>query len=83
MIVRYGRSVPKGFLTVYSVDTEQEAEELLSRTCEKVTYGPDYQIGYLAQELEHTQSLDNLWSFGRRLHKEYQKMKEEKDAPNQ
>lgn len=60
---------------MYSVDTEEEAEELISRCCELVTYGPTYEIGYLAQELEKDQTLENLYAFGERLNSEYQKMK--------
>lgn len=77
MIVTYGRRCPKGFLPVTSVDTEGEAEELLSRCCELVTYGPDRKIGYLARELEKEQTLKNLYAFGERLEAEYRRMKGE------
>lgn len=60
---------------MFSVDTEQEAEELLSRCCELVTYGPNKDFGWLAQELEKEQTLDNLYAFGERLKKEYERMK--------
>lgn len=60
-----------------SVSTEAEAEELLSRCCERVTTGLELKLGYLAPELEHEQTLDNLYAFGARLEREYQRMKAE------
>lgn len=48
----------------------------MSRCCELVTYGAKREVGYLAQELEKEQTLENLASFGKRLDAEYRKMKE-------
>ncbi len=38
--MRYGRTCEKGFLPVYSVDTEEEARMLLMLTCSTVKEGP-------------------------------------------
>lgn len=62
MIVRYGRSVEKGFLPVYSVDTEEEAEMLLRTACDTNVAGE-----FVARELTEEQTLDNLYAFGDRL----------------
>lgn len=64
---------------MYSVNTEEDARELLSRCCEPVTYGPERTPGYLAQELEQKQTLSNLYAFGRRLDAEYRKMLAERE----
>ena len=80
MIVTYGRKCPKGFLPAASVETEAEAEELLSRTCELVTTGKERRPAYIARELEQEQTLLNLYTFGARLEAEYQKMLAEEDG---
>lgn len=64
MIVRYGRTVPKGFLPVHSVWTEEQAEALLSLACPKTHRGE-----YVAEELAEEQTLPNLFAFGERLAK--------------
>lgn len=66
---------PKGLLPVYSVDTELEAQQLIARCCEMVWVSSEKRLGYVAQELEHEQTLENLYSFGCRLAAEYKKMK--------
>lgn len=76
----FGRKPPRGHLIAASVDTEQEAKQLISRCCEPVTYGPQRKPGFLAQELEREQTLDNLYAFGARLEAEYQKMLAEKEG---
>ncbi len=64
--MRYGRTCEKGFLPVYSVDTEEEARILLMLTCSTVKEGP--QAGeFVARELAHEQTLDKLFAFGERL----------------
>ncbi len=73
--MKHGTVVPKGFLPVFSVDTPGEAEKLLARCCELVTYGPDRKLGWLAPELEQKQTLENLYAFGHRLDKVYREMK--------
>lgn len=67
-----------------SVETEEDAERLLARTCERVTTGPDRKMAWLAPELEWEQSIENLYAFGARLEAEYLKMLEEarEAAPN-
>jgi hypothetical protein len=62
LIVRYGRSVEKGFLPVYSVDTEEEAEMLLRTACDTNVAGE-----FVARELAEQQTLENLYAFGDRL----------------
>jgi hypothetical protein len=76
--VTYGPKCPEGSLPVGSVETEADAEELLSRCCEIVTHGPKREFGYLAQELEKEQTLENLYAFGAKLEREYQKMLKER-----
>lgn len=62
MIVTYGRRCPPGFLPVYSVDTEEEAERLL------VHLPSNWRGEKVADELAHEQTLENLAAFGDRLH---------------
>lgn len=47
-----------------------------------VTYGENKTVGYLAPELEHNQTLDNLYKFGARLEAEYQKMLRQRESAN-
>lgn len=60
--MRYGRSVPKGWLPVFSVADEQEAQELLRFAC-----GTNVNGEFVARELAHEQTIDNLFAFGDRL----------------
>jgi hypothetical protein len=62
------------------VDTNEEAQELLTRTCERVfvARGEYRGLQFLAPELEKEQTLGNLNAFGDRLAAEYAKMKEAK-----
>jgi hypothetical protein len=57
-----------------SVDTEEEAEQLLARTCQRVWIADEGRLGWLAPELEREQTLPNLYAFGARLEAEYQRM---------
>ena len=66
VVVRYGRSVEDGFLPVMSVDTEEEAQRLLTLGCQT-----NYDNEYIARELVDEQTLDNLKAFGERLHNLY------------
>lgn len=59
-----GRRCPNGFLPVFSVADEQEAEELLTLACETNVHGE-----YMARELMYGQALENLYAFGDRLRK--------------
>lgn len=68
--MRYGRTVEKGFLPVYSVDSEEDAERLLTFACETNVYGE-----YLAKELAYEQTLDGLEKFGARLESLHEMMK--------
>lgn len=61
-MVRFGRTVEPGFLPVYSVDTEEEAHQLLVLACETNLDGE-----FIARELATEQNLDNLYAFGDRL----------------
>lgn len=76
MVVRFGRSVPfaegLGFLPIFSVDTEQEAIDLLTEVCPRNVEGE-----FVARELvEEEQTLENLYAFGDRLRDRYARMKE-------
>jgi len=62
VVVRFGSKCPPGFLPVYSVDTKEEAQQLLVAACERNVDGE-----FVARELAHEQTLDNLYSFGARL----------------
>ncbi len=79
----YGRRCPKGSLPIFSVETEEEAEALISRCCEQVWIGPEHtELAWLAQELETEQTLENLYAFGKRLAAEYARMKGASHVPN-
>ncbi len=67
--MRYGRTCEKGFLPVYSVDTEEEAHDLLVLACETNLAGE-----FIAKELVMEQTLDNLTAFGERLAEVHQIM---------
>ena len=60
----------EGFLPVYSVDTEEEAEQLLVMACPRNAAGE-----FVARELAQEQTLENLWSFGDKLEKYHGAMK--------
>jgi len=50
-----------------SVDTEEEAKALLTLGCQT-----NYDGDYIAKELIHEQTLDNLSQFGERLNQLYE-----------
>lgn len=60
--MRYGRTVENGFLPVFSVDTEADAEELLVAACPRNLHGE-----FVAEELAQEQTLERLYAFGERL----------------
>lgn len=64
--MRYGRTVEKGALAVFSVDTEHEARRLLSFSCATNMDGD-----HIASELVKEQTLDNLDAFSDRLQRAY------------
>lgn len=70
MVVTYGRKCPEGFLPVFSVDSEQEAIDLLTLTCPKNAMGQ-----WFSRELAMNQSLETLDSFSDTLHEAYELMK--------
>lgn len=63
-------TVPEGFLPVFSVNTEEEAQRLLMLACKR-----NYAGELIAPELAQEQTLDNLWAFGDRLEGLYKAMK--------
>lgn len=67
--MRFGPKLEKGFLPVYSVDSEEEARDLLVRCCPRNMDGE-----FIAPELAQTQSLENLYTFGERLEREHARM---------
>lgn len=67
--MRFGRSTPRGFLPVYSVDTEEEAQKLLVLTC-----GRNAEGDFVARELVEEQTMENLLAFGERLAKAHEFM---------
>jgi hypothetical protein len=60
--VSYGRTTPNGSLPVFSTDTEEEARDLLIFACGTNKHGQ-----FIARELVHEQTLDNLYAFSDRL----------------
>jgi hypothetical protein len=79
VVVTFGRTCPAGYLPAFSVDTEDEAKELIVRCCEAVWVRDEHggHFGFIAQELEQEQTLERLYSFGRRLAAEYSLMRSE------
>lgn len=68
--MRFGRKCPKGFLPVFSVDTEEEAERLLVMSCSR-----DMDGSFYSNELAAEQSLERLRAFGKKLATNYDRMK--------
>lgn len=75
--MRYGRSVPidKGFLPAFSVDTEEEAQALITLTCPRNLAGE-----YVAPDLAREQTLENLYAFTARLRRGYALLKARRSA---
>lgn len=65
----------KGFLPVYSVDTEKEARSLLVVTCSTNLAGE-----FVARELVQEQTIERLHAFGDRLRAAHQVMKSRQGA---
>lgn len=61
-MVRYGRACESGWLPVYSVETEDEAQRLLVMACQRGMNGD-----FVARELIGEQTLENLGAFSDRL----------------
>jgi len=68
--VAFGPKVPNGFLPVFSVDTEDEARELITLCCPLDHAGKPY-----ARELAREQTLENLERFSDKLAQGYEIMK--------
>jgi len=62
--VGFGRVTPDGRLPVFGVQTEEEAEALITLACPR---GPDG--NYYARELAQEQTLENLVAFSDHLQK--------------
>lgn len=60
--MRYGRTVQRGFLPVFSVGSEEEAKRLLVLAC-----GRNLDGEFIAKELAQEQTLEGLAAFGWRL----------------
>lgn len=68
--MRFGRTVPEEFLPVFSVDTEEEARQLIVLCCPR-----DDQGNFYARELAAEQTLENLRLFSDKLARGYQVLK--------
>lgn len=68
--MRYGRSVPNGFLPVYSVSDDKEAEDLITLCCPRQHDGQHY-----ARELANEQTLENLQKFSDKLDEGHRHLK--------
>jgi hypothetical protein len=65
--VRYGRGAcPEGFLPIFSVNSEDEAQRLLVATCSRGLDG-----NYYANEMAREQSLAQFVVFGQKLERVY------------
>jgi hypothetical protein len=60
--VGFGRKLPRGYLPVFSTNTEEEAKELIVMCCPL-----GYDGHYYARELAHEQTLENLQRFSDKL----------------
>ena len=67
--MRVGQVCPKGFLPIYSVDTEEEAHRLVEITCPRNPDGT-----YFSRHLAEGQSIERLFEFGEQLDKAHQRM---------
>lgn len=67
----FGPKLPDGYLPVFSVDTEEEAQALIVLACPRDGDGHHY-----ARELAQEQTLENLQAFSDRLAKYYDLMQE-------
>jgi len=69
--VRYGRgAAPRGFLPVFSTDTEEEALSVIVATCSR---GPDG--NYYSHDLAREQSLDRLRYLSEKMARVYPTIK--------
>lgn len=71
--MRYGRTLEDGFLPVFSVNTEEEAKRLLVLACPINLEGE-----YVAAELVHEQTFENLQAFSDRLASIWQMLNKDK-----
>lgn len=71
--MRFGRKCPRGFLPIFSVNTEDEARRLLVLTCPRTDDGQ----AHFAPELREKQTLRNLYAFGARLRAGYARIRKD------
>lgn len=71
----FGTKLPRGALPVFSVDTEQEAIDLIVLTCPLDLAGH-----YYARELAEEQTLENLQRFSDRLAAGYALQQQHKEG---
>lgn len=69
--MRFGPKCERGFLPVYSVSDEQEAQDLLVAAC-----GRNLDGEFVARELASHQTFDNLKAFSDRLHAAHARLRE-------
>lgn len=67
--MRFGPKCEPGMLPVFSTDTKEEAQSLLVLACETNLDGD-----FIARELVHEQSLENLQAFSDRLKLTYERI---------
>ena len=78
MQVTFGAVCPEGSLPLFSVDTEQEARDLLVATCSLGLDGEYYArelAPYAEEGADQTGRLDAFYAFGERLRDTYARIK--------
>lgn len=70
MIVGFGRSLPDGYLPVFAVADEKEAQDLITLSCPTNMHRQHY-----SPELAEEQTLENLDRFSERLIRAHNLMK--------
>jgi hypothetical protein len=73
--VGFGRKLPKGRLPVFSVNTDDEARQLITLCCPRDSKGHSY-----ARELAESQTLENLQKFSDKLAHGWALLQARKDA---
>lgn len=68
--MRFGPKLPNGFLPVYSVGDDEEAEALITLCCPRQFDGQHY-----ARELANEQTLENLQKFSDKLDQGHEHLK--------
>ena len=81
MQVQFGTVCPDGFLPVFSVDTEEEAQSLLVACCQRGHDGEFYAtetLPFAGSEADQEERLEAFYAFGERLRLVYEKIKARK-----